>query len=163
MRLEMHQVRDGLTFDEACETMRMNEGVKLSRSELEAIAARLPLRNPPRRTLGEEELAERPSDGETPAESALSREAFQRRREILKLLEQALDRLPAEDRLIARMRGDFQVVRIAKVLGLEQKPLYRRIDRILKTLRSDLIDHGVRAEEIAEILAFPESEEEEEA
>jgi len=161
MRLEMHQVRDGLTFDEACEIMLMNERVEISRRELEAIAERLPVRNPPRRILGEEELAERPADGETPAESALSREAAQRKREILELLEQALARLPAEDRLIARMRGDFQVVRIAKVLGLDQKPLYRRIDRILKTLRTDLVDHGVTADEIAEILAFPESDEEE--
>ena len=161
VRLEMHRVRDGLTFDEACKILRMNEGVELSLQELEEIEVRLPSRYPPRQILGEEELAERPADGETPAESLLGREASERRREVLELLGDALDRLPSEDRLIARMRGEFQVVRIAKALGLEQKPLYRRIEKIFDALRADLIAHGVAAEEVAEILAFPERDPEE--
>jgi RNA polymerase sigma factor (sigma-70 family) len=161
MRLEMHLVRDGLTFDEACQILRMNEGVQLSREELEAIAVRLPARNPLRRMLGEEELADRPADGETPAESALGRETLQRKREILALLGEVLASLPAEDRLIAKMRGEFQVVRIAKTLGLEQKPLYRRVEKLLRTLRTELVARGVTAEEIAEILAFPERDVEE--
>jgi RNA polymerase sigma factor (sigma-70 family) len=156
VRLEMHMVRDGLTFDEACEVLRTNEGVALSVPELEAIKVRLPSHTPPRRMLSEEELADRPADSESPVESLLGREASERRREILGLLEEALARLPEEDRLIARMRGEFKVVQIAKALGLEQKPLYRRIERILAALRADLIAHGVTAEEIAEILAFPE-------
>lgn len=158
VRLEMHMVRDGLTFDEACEILRTNEGVELSRQELEEIAVRLPARTPPRRMLSEDELAERPADGETPVESLLGRESSQRKREILELLGAALAKLPSEDHLIAKMRGEFQVVRIAKALGLEQKPLYRRIEKLLSGLRADLVARGVTAEEIAEVLAFPERE-----
>ena len=156
VRLEMHLSRDGLTFDEACEVLRMNEGVELSRQELEQIALRLPAHNPPRRMLGEEELAGRPAGGETPVECALGRETAQRKRKILELLSEAIATLPCEDRLIARMRSDFQVARIAKVLELEQKPLYRRVERLLKALRTQLVERGVTAEEITEILVCPE-------
>jgi len=156
VRLEMLLVREGLTFDEACEYLRTNEHVELSREQLDELAGRLPHRNPPRRMQGEEELAERAADGESPDERVLAQETLQRRRKILALMRKALATLPPEDRLIAQMRCEHQVAQIAKSLHLEQKPLYRRIEKILLTLRSQLEKEGVRREDILEILSAPE-------
>ncbi|HEX3530986.1 MAG TPA: sigma-70 family RNA polymerase sigma factor, partial [Thermoanaerobaculia bacterium] len=156
VRLEMLVVREGLTFDEACECLRTNEHVELSREQLHDIASRLPHRNPPRRMQGEEELTERAVEGESPYERVLWREVAERRKEVRGILRKALASLPAEERLIVLMRCEMTVAQIAKALRLEQKPLYRRIEKILKTLRSQLEKEGVRKEEIAEILSAPE-------
>jgi RNA polymerase sigma factor (sigma-70 family) len=67
----------------------------------------------------------------------------QERRE--RLLE-ALSRLDAADRLILRYRfeDDLPVPRIAKLLGIESPfVLYRRIDRVLGTLRRELAAAGI--------------------
>jgi RNA polymerase sigma factor for flagellar operon FliA len=149
--------REGHTFDEACEILRTNEQIEMSRQQLADLAARLPP-HPTRRMQGEEELADRPGDGESPDERVLSLEREKRRQRIWEILRNALASLPAEDRLIAKMRSELQVVQIAKTLHLEQKPLYRRIDKIFSTLKKELIQQGVRPEEVAEILSRPERE-----
>ena len=156
VRLEMLMVRERLTFDEACECLRTNEHVELSREQLLDIANRLPHRNPPRRMQGEEELAELAVEGKPTDERVQVRETLKRRRTILDLMCEALASLTPEDRLIATMRCEFQVSQIAKSLDLEQKPLYPRIEKILLTLRKQLEKEGVRKEEIAEILSAPE-------
>jgi len=156
VRLEMLMVREGLTFDEACECLLTNEHIELSREQLHDIASRLPHRNPPRKMRGEDELPDRATEEESPYERVQVRETLKRRLTILDLMCQALASLTPEDRLIAKMRGEFQVSQIAKSLDLEQKPLYPRIEKILKTLRSQLEKEGIRKEEIAEILSAPE-------
>ena len=153
VKLETLRVRDGHTFDEACEILRVNEHVEASRAELEALAARLPPRNPPRRMQGEEELRDRPAADESPAERLEHQEAAARKWEIEALLEEALTTLPPDDALIARMLGRFTVAQIAKIRGLRQKPLYPRIAKILEKLKRYLTERGVHREEIAEILA----------
>jgi len=40
----------------------------------------------------------------------------------------------------------------ARILKVEQKPLYRRMAKILKTLRKGLEHQGVRREDVKEIL-----------
>jgi RNA polymerase sigma factor (sigma-70 family) len=158
VRLEVLTKREGLSLGEAFEILRMNEHVEISREEVEALAARLPNRNPSRRMQGEEELVDHPAEVEAPDERTLALEKLKRKQEIWEILHTALASLPAEDRLIATMRTEFQVAQIAKTLDLEQKPLYRRIEKIWKTLRAELEKKGVRPEDVAEILATPERE-----
>ena len=85
----------------------------------------------------------------------IAEEKSARRQKILGFLKKALERLAPEDALLAKMKGSFQVSQIARTLHLEQKPLYRRLDKILKALREDLEGRGVRPEEIDEILGTP--------
>jgi len=156
VRLDVLLHREGLTLDEACQILRTNEGVELSSQELVELAARLPTHNPPRRMQGEEELADRAAEGEAPDERALGLEVVKRKQSILEILRQVLALLPDEDRLIVKMRSELPVVQIARTLKLDQKPLYRRIEKIFKTLRNELEKHGISAAEIAGILSVPE-------
>jgi len=156
VRLDVLLHREELTLDVACQILRTNEGIELSQKELIELAARLPPHNPPRRMQSEDEIADRTAEGEAPDERVLGLEAAKRKQQILEILRQALALLPEQDRLIVKMRGEFPVVQIAKILKLEQKPLYRRIEKILRTLRAELERHGICAEEIAEILSLPE-------
>jgi RNA polymerase sigma factor for flagellar operon FliA len=70
-------------------------------------------------------------------------------------LAKALESLPAQDRIIIKMRFDdgFSVAEIAKAMTLEQKPLYRRIEKLLIDLRRALEASGVSAAQIREAIA----------
>jgi RNA polymerase sigma factor for flagellar operon FliA len=156
VRLDVLLHRERLPLDEVCEYLRTNEHVELSREQLADLAGRLPPHNPPRRTEGEEVLADRPAEGESPEERVRAREVAERRKKVRGILRKALASLPKEDLLITQMRYEFQVSQIAKSLHLEQKPLYRRLEKIFKTLREQLEKEGIRWEDVAEILSFPE-------
>ena len=152
--------RDGLTLAEACETLVTNHHVEASRQELEDLAARLPHRNPPRRMESEEALENRPAETSPPDQEALDREAGARHHQVLEILKEELALLPSEDALIVKMSCELKISEIARRLGLEQKPLYRRLERILKTLREALEKRGVRPDEISGLLSIPEDDHE---
>lgn len=152
--------RDRLTLGEACETLLTNHHVEASRQELEDLAARLPHRNPPRRMEGEESLEDRASEEVSPDDRLGALEGKTRLGEILEMLKEILAQWPAEDALLVKMSCDFKISDIARRLGLEQKPLYRRLERLFKTLRQELEKRGVRPEEIGGLLSIPEDEHE---
>jgi RNA polymerase sigma factor (sigma-70 family) len=152
--------RDRLTLAEACEILVTNHHVEATRKEIEDLASKLPHRNPPRRMESEDALENRPAADLPPDEQVEAREMGARRQEILKFLKDALKRLSPDDALLARMSCVFKISQIAKKLRLDQKPLYRRRETILKTLRQDLESHGVRPEEIGGLLSIPEDEHE---
>ncbi len=64
-------------------------------------------------------------------------------------LEGALGKLDAEDRVILRMRFEdgFTVADVARALDLRQKPLYRRVEGLLRRLRRELEGRGMRGSE----------------
>ena len=67
-----------------------------------------------------------------------------------------LAKMAAEDRLLFRMAFEdgFTVADIARTLGLEQKPLYRRLERLLKQLRAALEAVGIDAVAALELVGF---------
>lgn len=152
--------RDGFSLAESCEILMTNHHVGATRQELEELASKLPHRNPPRRIESEEALENRPAEDLPPDEQVEAREMGARRQVVLKLLKDALRRLPSDDALLARMSGEFKISEIARQLRVDQKPLYRRRETILKTLRKDLESHGVRPEEIGGLLSIPEDDHE---
>lgn len=143
--------RDELTFDEACNQLQHNHGVTASWQELQSIAARLPARIQ-RHLEGEEELRNAPDWGLTPEELLLEKERAGERRRIKVALYRAIQTLPADDRLLILMWLQFKVRDIARMRGVEDKPLYRRIEKIREALRKALEREGVRRQDIDEIL-----------
>jgi RNA polymerase sigma factor for flagellar operon FliA len=151
IELERLTVRDGLGFDEACEVLRTGRGARFSVRELADLAAKLPPRHR-RRIEGEERLASLPA----PSGGAEERVEGQERRalagRVWRAFRSAICRLPAEDRLILRMRGRFQVAEIARALHLDPKPLYRRLERLLEKARIHMEAEGIQAADVEEIL-----------
>jgi RNA polymerase sigma factor (sigma-70 family) len=147
--------RDGLGLDEVLETLRSVHRLEMTRGELEAIALQLPSRTS-RRFVGEEHLANVPTPtASDPIETIdSSREADR----IQEALDAALRGLNPEDRLILKMRfqDNLQIARIARILDLEQKPLYRRLERIIGELRSELESRGVRRDQVTAIVGSAE-------
>jgi RNA polymerase sigma factor for flagellar operon FliA len=153
-RLETLVVRDRHTLDEADEILRTNLGIAESRASLEAMLARLPVRHS-RTFVADDSLEERPA-ADAPPDSELERyEAAEAARAAARALARAIIRLPAQDQLILRMRFQdcLTTADIARALHLEQKPLYRRIERLLLELRGCLERDGLTEAMAAQAIA----------
>jgi RNA polymerase sigma factor (sigma-70 family) len=150
--LERLMRRDGLTFDEACETILVT-GLTTSRQDLESIAETLPIRVR-RRFVPDAHLEDRPAAGPTPDAVADNRAATASARQVVKLLAHVIASMAPEDILILQLRfgNGLRVVEIAQALRLDQKPLYRRIGRLLSQLRAELERRGLAADVVRDLL-----------
>ncbi|HVS00081.1 MAG TPA: sigma-70 family RNA polymerase sigma factor [Thermoanaerobaculia bacterium] len=151
VRLDELTGRDGRSFDEAYEILRTNEHYEISRQELVKIFERLPPRTP-RRLEGEEALLDLPAPGESADRRVLGKEREEIRQRIEAALPVAMAQLSGEDQLVVQLRERFSIAEIARLHNLDQKQLYRRVTNILKTLRKELEEQGIRREDVAAVL-----------
>ena len=148
VRLEELIVRDKCAVREAINIVR-SAGATESEARLTQMAA---------------QLARRVTDSDVPLEHASDQPASLRadgvassdeRARITQVLRAALDELPDEDRLITRLRfwDGVSVADIARVLHMEQKPLYRRVEGILRRLMGILTRYKVSEADVLDLLA----------
>ena len=145
VQLEPLILRDGHSFEEACALVAERHRGAVSRADLENIAGRLPW-HPVRRTTDLEAVdmaglrvqAAAELDGPPRAERARLQRA----------LRLAVASLPSGDRELLRLRysNDQSLAQVSRVLGLEQRPLYRRVERLHRRLREAILAGGVSVE-----------------
>jgi RNA polymerase sigma factor (sigma-70 family) len=147
VRLEELLYRDGHPLREAVQILRSLR-LTLTEAELVRLATVLPVRRPHDEI--DIDAAEAVSIAAA-SEPTCSADEFLVLEELLHTLVAAL---PAEDALIMRMRfwSEMSVADIARVLQVEQKPLYRRLLGIQATLRRALESRGVNHERATDIL-----------
>jgi DNA-directed RNA polymerase specialized sigma24 family protein len=145
-------LRDGYTFDEAVQILRTNHKVEMSWQELNEIAVKLPPRTP-RHWEAEEVLESLPSTGDQPDSRIIEQEKKARRTRILEALHQSLKTLPPEDQVIIKMHkwSRFTVKQISLALKLDYMPLFKRIQKTLKHLKSEMERQGIRKEDIEDL------------
>lgn len=146
-RLEILIYRDALGYEEAVAKL-LAEGVVRSPDELDEVFPQLPRR--PVRTFVDPEDAPEPTSDEDPEGLAEQSERALHQQHLETALQEALQALTPEDRLILR-RLFFEgrtVAQVARELGLEQRPLYRRRDRLLVDLRKALEARGLAWDEV---------------
>ena len=147
MRLERLVRRDRMAITEAGELLRTSGETTLSNADLARLLAAIPERGALRPVESGVEFREPAADfgaddvvlnEERDAESEATKQA----------LHSAIEALPDEDQLIVRMRffEDLSVADIARGLAIPQKPLYRRLERAMKAIRSRLEHAGVSAD-----------------
>lgn len=146
--------RDGLALTEASTIVRQKYK-ELDARALEAFASSIVTRRPQRASTIErtEEMPEPASDSSA-EDDLLTDEREKAARRTSAILTRELDRLPAEDRLIMKLRfiDAMKVSTMAKMLHADQKQLYRRIDRIVVTLRESLLASGIAMRDIGDLL-----------
>jgi RNA polymerase sigma factor (sigma-70 family) len=147
--LETFLQRDGFSFTEAVMQLRQRGVTKRSDRELAELSMRLPARYHPR-IISDAHLHAMPA-AESAEMDLFREEADAEWARQQSALGAALDGVSDEDRLILRMKfwDGLRVADIARTLNIEQKPLYRRIDRLLVSLRGTLERLGVDAEAVA--------------
>lgn len=152
IHLERLLFREGYTLEEAIQILRINYKVDMSEAELRDLAARLPPRTGRPPSLGEDGVEDVPSGEAGPYDDVAENEREGIRRRVYMTLKGCLDALPEEDKLLVKDRMRFSVAEIARIRRIEQKPLYRRLDKIYKALKACLGKHGVRRQDIKEVL-----------
>ncbi|MEE8525357.1 MAG: sigma-70 family RNA polymerase sigma factor, partial [Thermoanaerobaculia bacterium] len=152
VRLDRRINRDGLEPAEAIREL-LARGVDETATDLESLAERIP-RRPRRRFLSGDTYLKILADRE---EADRRVEAAERHRAAARLntaLSSALQELSGHERSLLGMRfgRGWTVRRIATSRNLEERPLYRRFQRILRQLRHRLEGLGLGWKEIAAAL-----------
>lgn len=153
-QLEKLVRRDGYTLAQAGEKLRTEGRTDRSDLQLARMLAEIPEKPPLRPTeetdQGLDETAGTASadDVVTAAEDAVYRGG------VMAALARAMEHMEPEERLIVQMRfgQGATLAHVARTLGLEQKPLYRKIDRLRDTLRGYLQAEGISAEQVRGLL-----------
>jgi RNA polymerase sigma factor (sigma-70 family) len=153
IRLEQLISRDGMALEEALANLRTNHGVHESPETLRAIASQLPTRY--RVRLEPEDSLVDAVDGQ-PLPDAVIEQGDNRAcaTSVRAALRATVTALPAEDRLILKLRfaDGLQIVEIARLLRIDARPLYRRVERILGQLRAQLREQGIDREAARQLL-----------
>jgi RNA polymerase sigma factor (sigma-70 family) len=149
--LERMLTRDGFTFGEALETLTTGTRA-YTREEVEAIYLRLPERQPRPVLVGA--VAPDAAPAVDPDRELFTAERRKRARAAAAAIDEAIARMEPESQLVLRMRfwHNRKVPDIATALRVDAKRLYKRIDRLLETLRGALEKANIDREMIAELL-----------
>ncbi len=155
VRLQALLEREGMGLEQAIEMLR-SRGVNMTDGELRRLAAQLPRNANPRkhdRALPLDACSPDHAD-----DGVLSDERQQAWQRVQAKLARAMAQLPNEDQILLRLRvwEHMHIPDIARALNLTAKPLYRRLERIVKRLRVLLRADGVDAETVRELLSDDE-------
>jgi RNA polymerase sigma factor (sigma-70 family) len=157
IELEGLVTRDRLPVAAAVELLVARSGGP-TRQELQRVACQLPRRSR-RRFLGVQDLV-RVGGGWSEDDVIRGIDGRSTAHRIEQALRAALDRLEPGDRMLLRMRyhSGCRVSRIAKMLELPQKALYRRFDTVFGVLRDELEARGVKAGDVEVLVGHPATE-----
>jgi RNA polymerase sigma factor (sigma-70 family) len=153
--LERLLLRDGRTLDDAVKILASrHEGV--TPQSIAQLANRLPERPPRHRDVPLDDEAESIT-GSAIADVEEKAIADDRRRtseQLSALVSTIVGRLPDDDRLIFQLRfeGGMSVAQIARSLQIEQKLLYRRIERRMLEIREELERSGIAPSEAIDLI-----------
>jgi RNA polymerase sigma factor (sigma-70 family) len=146
--------RDGWTYEQAVEMLRVNHQVTID-GVLLAFCQRLSVRAPGRQFVPESEADQVESATPAPDANVLRAEQDFLAKRVRTVLDRARQALAPEQRLILKMRFDdgVPVADIARALHLDQKRLYRTIERLLADLCERLTAEGISRDDIDELFA----------
>jgi RNA polymerase sigma factor (sigma-70 family) len=158
--LEALVYRDRYSLPEAGEKLRTEGRTSLSNTELARLLQRLPRRSPLRPV----EVASEPAlaaaeDPSRPDQGVVAAEAGLRHGEVMAALSRAMRQLEPEEQVIVRMHfaDGHTLADVARTLRVEQKPLYRRVERLRNQLRGYLENSGIHSGDVREVLWEPEA------
>lgn len=155
--LERLVYRDGNSFDQAVSIL-LSRGVGATEEDLRKLFKKLPPGNRGRpKNVGDAGLGDVAAPGAADRDLA-NAEAEAERERTHHAVHAALAKLSPEDRHIVHLRyfEGASVADIARALRLEQKPLYRRLDRLLLRLREELEGSGISQSDVKDMLAEDE-------
>ena len=157
--LEKLTVRDGRSLDEAVAIVR-NVDPSLDARSVRELAERLPPR-PARLRLvplsDDEHGYVAPDAADSRAHAADARRVSA---QAARVVREMIATLPLQDRMLMRFHfgAELSIADAARLLGVPQRPLYRRIEALLRQLREALEREGVGPAAVEELISAGESE-----
>ena len=158
--LERLLTRDGFTFAEAVNILTTRAGAAASVSELEAIYVRLPTRSPRPVVVSDEVSPDAVAVASDADDRVESRDRERMARRTAQTIDTILGKFDPEDRLILQLRfwNAYKVPEIARALHLEQKKIYKRLDKLFAIMRRALESAGVGRADVDTLLGRGDQE-----
>jgi RNA polymerase sigma factor (sigma-70 family) len=155
IQLERMVLRDNMRPEVAVECLRSTQEV-VTRRELSAIAQSIAHKSRRRTHVGVDHIARRPSPEPSPYDRVILLEAKRCTARVNSALADALGRLSQSERHLLRLRyaDHHSVARIAEILSIPQKGLYRRFDSLLRRMRCSLQNAGVDRQVLTAVIGF---------
>jgi RNA polymerase sigma factor for flagellar operon FliA len=153
--IEAILVRDGKTIDEALPAL-LRRWPDLTRDRVREMLDTLPARTlRPRDVNLDEAAAAIGATAESIDDAAFESDRLELSRRIGAVVRETMTELDESGRAIFRLRfqGGMSVADISRTLKIDQKPLYRRIQRALTALRERLEAAGITSDAAIEVLA----------
>jgi RNA polymerase sigma factor for flagellar operon FliA len=153
-------LRDRRTIAEALPLVRALDP-SITYERLEEIARALPERSGRPRAVGlGADGVEKLAASESADARAITGDVRRLADRTSRAVRDALDALPAEDRMLIRFRfgSSMSIAGISRILRLPQRPLYRRIESLLARLRRVLGDAGVDEGTVEDLIGSPVAE-----
>jgi RNA polymerase sigma factor for flagellar operon FliA len=151
--LERMLTRDDYTLSETIAILTTGAEPLYTRAEIEALYLRLPVRQPRPMLVTDNAVPE------VAAASAADDGVMQQQREctaraVAAAMDGAMQSMDSEDQVILKMRfwHAAKVPDIATALHIDQKKLYKRIDRMIATLREAVERAGVSRADVGDLL-----------
>ena len=143
-------IRDGCAPEEAHTLLRAMMGPAVPTDLVDSLAGQRPAQ---RRLVSLDRASAHRATTADPFAALLDQRRERHGRVLGLHLRQTVGALPADDRLLIRMRHELglKVSQIAAMLGADQKRLYRRFQTIHGRLRSALAAAGISARDVAEV------------
>lgn len=153
IRAEQLICRDERTIDEALPILRDLDPM-LTRARLEEIVALLPERKPRLRAVDAEEIEDELPARETSETRVVEHDVRMQSERVTGAIRMAMAEMTLEDSTIVRLHfhAGMTLAEIARALGLPQRPLYRRLERILATLRDALVRAGLDRRSVDDLI-----------
>jgi RNA polymerase sigma factor (sigma-70 family) len=155
--IESMILRDGRTLDESLPPLQ-RRWPELTKAEAEGIVSRLPRRVPRPFTASLDDVSvDLHTGSSTVEESAFMSDRLRLSRRLGDAVRRFLRELPSDERVLLRMRfeASMTIAEISRSLGVDQKPLYRRIKRGLLRLRTHLQECGFGDADAEAVLNLP--------
>jgi RNA polymerase sigma factor (sigma-70 family) len=154
--LERLLSRDGFSFMEAVTALTCHPQ-RRSVEELEAIYAQLPLRNPRPVFVSDENVLAELSSEDSAEERVRASEREIAARSAVAVIDRAISNFTPEDRRILQLRfyDERTVPEIARILDLEPRKLYKRLELLLKALRRALEEAGIDGAAVGDLTGRP--------
>jgi RNA polymerase sigma factor (sigma-70 family) len=157
--LEKLLTRDGRSLDEAVPFVRAVDP-SLDRAAVHALAARLPQRTPRPRLValpdGDDDFVAA-DQADARATQAEARKISERAARVVR---ETLASFPLEDRMLVQFHfgADLSIADAARLLGVPQRPLYRRAEALLRQLRDALEREGFGAAQVEDLVSAARTE-----
>ena len=152
--------RDGFSFLEAVNTLTVRSDAPCTAAELEAIYLRLPPRSPRPVLVSDDGLPDVVSVEGDADDRLESRDRERTARRMCEVVDAALVELDPEDRLILKLRfwHSRKVPDIARMLDIDQKKLYKRLEKLFAILRRALEKTGISRTDMDKLLGGGDQE-----
>lgn len=153
LELERLIYRDGYTLDEAM-TKLQTANPTIKREQLLDLLRKLPVRHRRFSTVSMDAIELDPPDTTGADILVVANERAQLSNRAANAVRDCLRRLPPGDRLMLQFQFEsgMQLSQVARILGVEQKPLYRRREQLLRQLKEELAAAGITAVEVADLI-----------